>query len=294
MGRGSAATIRGPIASGKTELLALLGEEAVNAGATVLSAFARCSETDIEFGVIGQIFRHPEFTPAEHEKIKQSLGKGGRGRPCEADGLPLGGLPTRVCQELWELLRAKTKHVPLVVAVDDVHFADAASLQALIEFSARIRNSRLLIAVAEADTFAESKTSESSVQPLLLRQPHFTRVQVRLLSRHATAQLLVDALSPELGTEPAAGSWHGLSGGTPLLLRALVEDYRRATWLGSEHQVEPIPGAEFSQAVEACVRRGGSRFQDVARAIAEIPPTVDNSQGKGRLVLEENEHRHWQ
>jgi DNA-binding CsgD family transcriptional regulator len=289
MGRGSAATIRGPIASGKTELLTLLGEEAVSAGAAVLSAFARCSETDIEFGVIGQIFRHPEFTPAERERIEQDLGKGDRERPCEADGLPLGRLPTRVSQELWELLRAKTEHVPLVVAVDDVHFADAASLQALIEFSARIRNSRLLIAVTEADTFPERKTSESSAQPLLLRQPHFTRVQVRPLSRHATAQLLADALSPKLGAEPAAGSWHELSGGNPLLLRALVEDYRCATWLGSERPVDPIPGAEFSQAMEACVRRGGSRFQDVARAIAVLEES-DSGALLPRLL---DEHRTW-
>jgi DNA-binding CsgD family transcriptional regulator len=265
-GHGSAASIKGPIASGKTELLSLLGEEAASAGAAVLSAFARRSETDIEFGVIGQIFRHPEFTSAERERVDQSLSKSGRRRPCEADGLPLGRLPTRVSQELWELLRAKTEHVPLVVAVDDVHFADAASLQALIEFSARIRNSRLLIVVTEADAIAEDTTSESPVQPLQLRQPPFTRVQVRPLSRRATAELLTDAL----GAGTAADSWHWLSGGNPLLLRALVEDYRRATWLSRERPADPIPGAEFSQAVGACVRRGRSWFQDVARAVAVL------------------------
>jgi DNA-binding CsgD family transcriptional regulator len=288
-GHGGAVAIRGPIASGKTEILGELTEQAASAGAAVLSAFAKCSESDVALGVIGQIFRHPEFTSAEQERLGRVLFRDGIARSCEADGLPLGGLPTWVNQEIWELLREKTQETALVITVDDVHFADRASLQALIEFAARARHSRLLIAVAEVDFFAETRSGQSPTTTRILRQPHFTRIQVRPLTRHATAELLADTLGRASGTDLATDSWHWLSGGSPLLLRALIEDYRGATWLGADRPVEPVAGAEYSQAAESCVRRGGSWFQDVARAIAVLEES-GSAELLPRLL---DEHRTW-
>ncbi|KPI20810.1 transcriptional regulator, LuxR family [Actinobacteria bacterium OK074] len=268
-GRGSVTAVSGPIASGKTELLHVFGEYAGTAGAAVLTATARCSEKDIALGVAGQIFRNRRFSPADRERALGLPGDGPGIAPCDADLLSHDPLPAKVSQIQWQLLHDLSERTPVVVIVDDLHFSDAASLDFLIQMGRRLRTSRILLVVAECDTAIGTGTTELSWRTGLLRERHFTRLRVRPLSPRATGEMLTELIGADRADRSAAPAWHRLSGGNPLLLRALAEDHREHTAVGGR-PAGPVAGEEFGRAVDACVRRAGQRFRDAARALAVL------------------------
>ncbi|MFE4663516.1 AAA family ATPase [Streptomyces sp. NPDC056716] len=270
VGRGGVAALSGPVAGGKTELLHVLGEHAAAAGAVVLHATARCSESGVELGVMGQIFRHQHFSPADRERALRPYEPGPAIAPCDADLLTHSPIPAQVSQVHWQLLRALAERTPVVMIVDDLHFADAASLDTLTYVGRLLRTTRLLLVVAERDTASGTSTTELSWRTSLVRQPHVTRLRVRPLTPAGTRELLTELIGPHL----AGASWHRLSGGNPLLLRALAEDHHdRTAGLpppAGPGLVEPSVGEEYGRAVDACVRRAGERHRDTARALAVL------------------------
>ncbi|MFJ2645694.1 AAA family ATPase [Streptomyces sp. NPDC087420] len=281
--RGSVVAVSGPIASGKTELLHVFGEYAQSRGAVVLHAVGRCAEQKVPLGVMGQIFRHARFSPDERDRALRLPGDGGVA-PCDADLLPAGRMPARVAQTQWELLRGLSERTPLVVVVDDLHFADAASLDSLIHIGGLIRTSRVLLVVAEPDAPSEGDVTERSWRTSLLRR-HFTRIRVRPLSVRATGEMLAGLIGPAPAAGRAVESWHRLSGGNPLLLRALAEDHHATL----PRSAEPVVGEEFGRAVDACVRRAGARIRDAARALA----VLDASGSADRLAQLLGRSRTW-
>ena len=271
-GSGGVAAVSGPVASGKTELLQMLGQEAAAAGAATVDVSGLCAESGVPLGVVGQLFRHPALAPPARDRARLLLEQHALVQPCESDLLPHGQVPSLLNQELFDLLRAASERRPLVLAVDDLHFADAASLHSLIWFGSRLRGTRILLVLAEPDVPADGAASERSWRTALLRQPHFTRVRLGPLSPRGTAEALAQLVGPAVAAGPEVGAWHRLSGGNPLLLRALAEDHRAVNGPlpVTDRSPGPVPGEEFGRAVETCVRRGGSRFRDVARALAVL------------------------
>ncbi|MCX5401641.1 LuxR family transcriptional regulator [Streptomyces sp. NBC_00102] len=310
-GRGSVVAVSGPVAAGKTELLHVFCEIAAGEGAVVLHAAARCSEQDVPLGVVGQLFGREHFT-AEERARALDLPEDGGSATCDADLLSDGPAPTRAGRIHWESVRALSKRVPVVLAVDDLHFADPASLNSLIHMGGLLRASRVLIVVTESDPPTDGNATERAWRTPLLRQRHFTRVRVRPLSPAATGRMLAGlpggVLAPP-APDGTTASWHRLSGGNPLLLRALAEDWYERPG-GPVGAREPRAGAEFGRAVDACVRRAGRRFRDAARALAVLDasgshhrlarllgqpqPEVDETLGAMDAigVLDEGRYRH--
>ncbi|WP_307818416.1 LuxR C-terminal-related transcriptional regulator [Streptomyces sp. MBT62] len=278
-GRGSVTAVSGPVASGKTELLHFFGEFAGSAGAAVLTATARCSERDIALGVAGQIFRNRHFSSADRERALRLPGDGSGIAPCDADLLSHCPLPAQVSQIQWQLLHGLSERTPVVVLVDDLQFADAASLEFLIQMGQRLRTSRIQLVAAECDTATGVSTTELSWRTGLLRERHFSRLRVRPLSPRATGEMLTELIGADPGDRASTDAWHRLSGGNPLLLRALAEDHREHGAVGAL-PTGPIAGEEFGRAVDACVRRAGRRFRDAARALA----VLDASDSHARLA----------
>ncbi|MGW2839375.1 ATP-binding protein [Streptomyces sp. NPDC001493] len=268
-GRGSVVAVSGPVAAGKTELLHVFGEIAGREGAVVLHAAARCSEQDVPLGVVAQLFGREHFAPEERTRALHLPQECGETASCDADLLSPGPTPTHVGQIHWDLIRSLSERTPVVVAVDDLHFADPASLNSLIHMGGLLRAARVLIVVTESDPPTDGDATERAWRTPLLRQRHFTRVRVRPLSVAATGRMLAGLPGGVLAPGTTATAWHRLSGGNPLLLRALAEDWYERPG-GPAAAREPRAGAEFGRAVDACVRRAGRRFRDAARALAVL------------------------
>ncbi|MEU7839044.1 AAA family ATPase [Nonomuraea sp. NPDC049129] len=251
--QGATAVIRGPLAVGKTTLLRLVTERAAAAGALVLDAVGSCAERDLSLGVLRQLFHG--LDGAEHLLSEPDLNDA-----CDPTLSPRGRLSSLANRQLWTAVRARSEQVPVVLAIDDLHYADKASLHTLGYFSSRVRGARVLIVATGAETPAAIDRLQGLWHTDLLRQPEFHSIRVAKLSGGGVAEVIADRKTPG-AAERLAHHWHRLSGGNPLLLMAMLED---------EQTTSDAVGPEYGKAVVACLRRGGRHVLDVARGLAAL------------------------
>ncbi|WP_445548711.1 helix-turn-helix transcriptional regulator [Frankia sp. CiP1_Cm_nod2] len=180
-------------------------------------------------------------------------------------------------QDLWAALRVLSERAPVVLAVDDTHLVDTASLRGLIYLGRRLGSQRVLLVVTELADPAGDRL-RNAWQTDLLRHPRCHRLRVGTLSVRGVAEVL----TPRLGTVAAgavASGWWELTGGNPLLLRALLEDLPATSapapapapaLVPAGQPARPAPGEAFGKAVLTCLRRGGEPLLRVARGIAVL------------------------
>ncbi|MFF4084506.1 LuxR C-terminal-related transcriptional regulator [Streptomyces sp. NPDC001777] len=151
------------------------------------------------------------------------------------------------------------ERTPVVVCLDDIHHADAASLGRLTAWvrttSHTARHGGLLLVLAATD----APYHDAGLATELLKHPACTRMRVGPLDRAATAALV----RRHTGEPAAPAVTDGLylaGGGNPLLLRALL----------AEPGHVPEPGGPFSRAVLTCLERCGATAPHLARALAAL------------------------
>ncbi|MFI8505062.1 AAA family ATPase [Streptomyces sp. NPDC085524] len=147
---------------------------------------------------------------------------------------------------------------PLVVCLDDLQYADAASLAALTGLTRAPHRTGLLI-VLTGPLGGPGADGHDTVTELL-RHPGFRRIRLGRLDRAATAALLRDHLQGAARGE-SADRLYTTTGGNPLLLRALLSEYDTS---------RPEPGGPFAGAVRACLQRCETPSRDLARALAAL------------------------
>ncbi|RKN03413.1 helix-turn-helix transcriptional regulator [Streptomyces radicis] len=271
-GRPQIALISGPVATGKTELLHAFVEEAIGLGALPLIATGSRAERSLPLGVIGQLFHSPALPWHLLEETNALL---------TADALPSPGatdapaaamrraairLARGVCSTLLTL---STERV-VVLAIDDVQYADGYSLQILLYLLRRLKFRRLLVILTE---WPGAQAPHSAFRAELLRQPACHRLHVRALSEDGTARVLAEALGDPSAAARLAPAYHEVTGGNPLLLRGLVEDGLNeggapAAPGGRSLPQPPVPGRLFRQAVCACLYQWDAATIQVARSLA--------------------------
>src|SRR5436189_84861 len=134
------------------------------------------------------------------------------------------------------------------VAVDDVHHADAPSLQCLSYLIRRLRSARVMVVLNET---VRSQPVHSLFHAELPPEPQCHRIRLEPLSLAGTEAVLARHLDAVTARQ-LAPECHQLSGGNPLLLRGLVEDFRTAA------KTEPataVVGAATGQALLSCLYR---------------------------------------
>jgi DNA-binding CsgD family transcriptional regulator len=268
--RGRLAVISGSMGIGKTELLQACADVVAETD-TVLVLTASCArpEQTLPLGVIAALL-HSVDLPAEVAARAAQLLEEGAGISWSeslAGGLQqaAASLLRRLCMLLLELART----APLMIAVDDIHHADPASLQCLLSI-VRLRRRRVLVVLTE-DDFPPSVYS--SFHNELLRSPYCRKIRLEPLSHSGVEQVL----SQDAGAAAAelAGPYHALTEGNPLLLRALIDDSRPSERAAPG---QPTAGTGYAQAVLSCLYRSEPVVLQTARVCAvagkPLPPAV--------------------
>jgi DNA-binding CsgD family transcriptional regulator len=214
-GRGRLVLIEGPAGIGKSGLLGGLrrraGEEA-----RVLAARASELEREFAFGVVRQLF---ESVVAE----RPDAALGGAAAPAAAvfAGQPAaadGGAQFAVLHGLYWLTLNLAAERPLLLAIDDLHWADRPSLRFLAYLARRLDGVPALAA-------ATLRSGDHGADPQLLAEialdPATRALRPGPLGPDAVAALA----RAELGdsADPAfCAACHEATGGNPLLLRQLL------------------------------------------------------------------------
>ncbi|QOV33673.1 AAA family ATPase [Streptomyces ferrugineus] len=142
----------GPAGLGKTALITQARDRAVASGLTVLSGRGGEKEQGSAFRVVRQ-FMQPWLARMEGAELHDFLGSWydvmAAVLGLEARGTAPAPDPTGVREGLdWVMTRLTIKKAPVVLLLDDLHWADAESLSWLDSFASRVDDLPLLIVVA--------------------------------------------------------------------------------------------------------------------------------------------------
>ncbi|MEU6369504.1 AAA family ATPase [Streptomyces sp. NPDC046931] len=246
-GAGGLVLLRGATGTGRTTVLEAAAESAADQGVRVLRA--RCSPGDatVPFAAVLQLlgpvqwFGQPEETGGEREQAAL----------------------------LWRILRDYADESPLLIAVDDVHLADAPSYRWLVELARHVDRLRLPVLLAVTER------SQYDVGP---PQPGFTHtLSPALVHTHTLAPLTADSAAELVRTRfpTATEAWVDgcvrAGAGNPMLLRALLDDLGEP----GRHPHVPVtsaalyPGA-YPAAVSWWLDSAGPGTAEVARALAAL------------------------
>ncbi|MFJ9663153.1 ATP-binding protein [Streptomyces sp. NPDC101219] len=137
---------------GKTTLLARARDLAAAHGVNVLSGSGGANEQELAFRVVRRLLQPALATMSEAE-LRDSLGSWydivGAALGLEAGHATHVPDPTGVRDGLdWVVTRLAVQRAPLVLLLDDLHWADAESLGWLISFAPRVADLPLLIVLA--------------------------------------------------------------------------------------------------------------------------------------------------
>jgi DNA-binding CsgD family transcriptional regulator len=223
--RGGVMLIEAGAGVGKTSMLEVACAIAPREKRIVLRARGSDLERDFAFGVVRQLFerRYADATADEREALLA-----GPARPVVT--LFRRDDPSSAEQEtgfailhgLYWLTVNLADKTPLLLAVDDVHWADEASLRWLAYLAPRLDGNVAVVAALRPDECA------SRSQPLVaVRAAATTTIRPSLLSPQAVAAIVRDTLGSGADDELGALA-HRATGGNPFYLREFLRALERA------------------------------------------------------------------
>jgi DNA-binding CsgD family transcriptional regulator/tetratricopeptide (TPR) repeat protein len=224
-GRGGVAVVTGPLGIGKTALLRALGGRANGRGMTVLQARGSPLERDFAYGVVRRLFEPlglERGAPAEPALVTGAAALALRAFATGSAPVPSPeDAAFATVHGLYWLTANLAGRAPLLLAVDDAHWADAPSLRFLAYLGARLDGLPALLLVAlrggepgPADDLLTELEAISSTDP----------VRPQPLDLDAATALVRGGI-PTASAE-FCRACHSATGGNPLLLLTLMNSLR--------------------------------------------------------------------
>jgi DNA-binding CsgD family transcriptional regulator/tetratricopeptide (TPR) repeat protein len=267
-GSGGVAVVTGPVASGKTALLLELAERTVSAGGTFLSATGSRAERALPLGLVSQLLYDADMPAEGLNEVQSALDGTLAAIPYDQQSLGEGelenlGVRPATLHRLSKIFFDLAADGPLVVGVDDAHYADAASLLVLLHLAQRLRTAPILLVVTQCSA---PHARRRLFQTELLHQHGCESVHLRTLTEDGVRAVLAQRLGNQNGQFLAA-DFHRASGGNPLLVKALADDYRAdgGTVIGGV----PV-GEALGRAVATCLFRCEATMRDALHALAVL------------------------
>jgi len=265
-GKGSLVITNGPVGCGKTALIQTFVEQIAEQGGAVLSATGSASESLDRLGLIDQLVAAmgaagPARGPSAGADVAEVA------KAAEASGRVPRALMRRVYRAVAELAEKQ----PLVLHVDDVHFADEASLQCLRYLVRRIDSLAVLVVLTESSSHEQAL---ATLHAETLHLPYCHRIRLGPLSADGVAGYLTGQPATRSVAPETVELWARTSGGNPLLLDALIEDFAERGAAAASGPGAPMPCESFRNAFLRCLHRCEPTLLAVARAAAVLGESV--------------------
>lgn len=274
--------LRGETGIGKTTLIERFATSVALEGAAVARVKCYELERELPFGVIGGLVNHllelpgASATPPEQlAELGRLVGKVRQRYPSLPAPLPSAGESARLLftEAVMALVAAVAEEHPVVLAIDDIHLADATSLAVLHLLLRRIDTLPLMVLLTSSSAL-QSETPGArrfvdSADSIALTQLHLGP-----LPQEDAAELL-DALVAQ-GEDPGPTLRRAMlagARGNPMVLELLIGDWRRrgdeclALSLGAMTSTARTPPSEaFRRLVDHTL----TALDPESRAVAEL------------------------
>jgi DNA-binding CsgD family transcriptional regulator/tetratricopeptide (TPR) repeat protein len=218
-GRASVLAIEGEAGIGKTRVVQSIVDDARSRGAAVFSGQAHPFERTRPFGVLAGALDLSRRSPDSRKAAIGALLAGqGAGAPARA----AGDVQYRVVEEIVDLVETLSVERPVLLVAEDIHWADSASLLAILSVTRQLPLAALLVVVT-----ARPSPLPAEVVRLLddLAAGGARTLRLQPLKPDEVAVLAADMLRASPG--PALTAMLAKAGGNPLwavaMLRSLAD-----------------------------------------------------------------------
>lgn len=263
---GSVALLEAPAGQGKTALLRVLRAEAAAAGLRVLTATGAPLERDFAFGIVRQLFDAELHAADAARRERLFAGAAAHAEPVFATA------PTADQDDpahstvygLYWLAANLAAEQPLLLVIDDAHWADAPSLRFLDALARRVEDLPVLLAIGARP--AEPGAEQDLLDGLA------TAPATRLHRPQALSESAVKALvNAKFDAEPAfVTACFETTRGNPLLVTELLKGTPFTGRADEAEEVRTTVPGTVARTVTARIRRLSDHALAVARATAVL------------------------
>ncbi|HEX4807051.1 MAG TPA: AAA family ATPase, partial [Conexibacter sp.] len=223
-GEGGVVLLEGAGGIGKTLLLAHAVQRAQAAAMTLLRARGGELERQFPFGVALQLFEPYLSAASPRERKRVLAGAAAHAAPLlsgDVTGRESGAQEFPLLHGLHWVAANIAERRPLLIAVDDAHSADDASLRALLFLAQRIEDLPLALVLTARPRPAASAGSGDALSALATH-PHARRLELLPLSEQAIATIVRRKL-PE-ADDAFCATCARVTNGNPFFLRELLSE----------------------------------------------------------------------
>jgi DNA-binding CsgD family transcriptional regulator len=267
-GEGRTAVVEGPPGIGKSRVLEVACETAVGASMRTLSARGRVLESEFGLGVARQLF---DWALARAAPLERAL----TGPAAHAVSLLEGRAPEQeasgdsqellVAHSLYWLTVQLAEPGPLVLVIDDLHWADMASVRFLAYLRHRLGELPVALVLA-------TRTGERpALLEAIVNDPDTTTLRLAALSERGVRALVSTALPG--AADEILDACARVSGGNPLLAQELVRTMRAEAWsldARDAHRLDDVASEAIARAVLTRLRLLPAAAGRLARALAVL------------------------
>jgi DNA-binding CsgD family transcriptional regulator len=258
-GRASALAIEGEAGIGKTRLVQSIVDDARSRDVAVFCGQAHPFERTRPFGVLAAALDLSRRSPdPRRAAIGALLGGQGAGVPARA----AGDIQYRVVEEIVDLVETSCAEHPVLLVAEDIHWADSASLLAILSVARQLPLAALLVVVT-----ARPSPQSAEVVRLLddLAAGGALTLQLQPLKPDDVAVLARHVLGAAPG--PALTAMLAKAGGNPLWARAMLRSLADERMLRRTGDSVEATTSELPTSVSDLVVR---RLRHLPRATLEL------------------------
>ena len=252
-GEGGLTVIEGPAGIGKTSLLRAVRGQAEAAGMRVLRGRGSELERTFAFGVMRQLLERPLADLDDEERAALTAGQAAHAMPL-FDVARSATSSEALLHGLHWLLANLAERQPVVVAIDDAHWADDASIAALAFLARRVEQLALALVICTRPPDVDSHQALTA----LITDPVAERLEPHPLGADAVA--VISGSDDPAFVQAALGA----TGGNPFLIDQLLRE------LGGARSPEAVTKAQPRELGRIVLARVSDDARALARALVVL------------------------
>ena len=285
-GRGGLIMVSGEPGIGKTRLAEEAGVYARLGGAQVIVGRSYETESSVSYMPFIEALR-AYVTGRPAEAVRAELGDAASEVAklvsevrAIVPGLPAASRPSgdeeryRLFESVCSFLVNASRATPIVLLLDDLHWADAPSLRLLQHLSRRLADSRLLVVGTYRDIELSRRHPLAQVLAELRRDQSFQRIILRGLTLSEVQDFLEGITERPLdpAEEPLAAAFYGETEGNPYFLEEVVRHLLEtggAFWEGGRWRIEKssVESLAIPEGIQELITRRLSRLSEAGNDV---------------------------